>query len=458
MSASPLAFDSPRAQRWFVVGLLLLFAGLSVQYSLKVLTPRKDGYTNSAILRWAPQLQALEAGEDIHRAYNYPNPPIMALLLWPVSELAQLSPLAAALAWFYLKVGLALLAMRWAFRLVETPEAPFPAWAKALAVLLSLRPILGDLSHGNVNIFILFLVVGSLHAFKNGRDFLAGLLLALAIACKVTPALFVGYFLWKGAWRVLAGCAAGLFLFFLGVPALVLGWENNLRDLTSWLKVMVLPYLVGGVVTPEHNNQSLPGLVFRLLTHSPSFSTYVNDVYTPTNYHNFAAIGMGAAKWLVKGFMAAFVLLVVWTCRAPIRAAGKTDSEARRGWRLGAEFGLVLLGMLLFSERTWKHHCVTLLVPVAVLFYGLGALKLEGRCRGWLVGCLVAATLLMASTSTGLLPDDWAKLAQVYGAYVWMFIVLIAGLAVLLRDQRANVAAAGQAPEVGPTLPAARAA
>src|SRR5262249_30279210 len=148
--------------------------------------------------------------EDIYQRYAYPNPPIMALILRP---LTWLSPLVCSLCWFYLKLGLTAIAVYWVFQLVEDAERPFPAWAKALTILLSLRPILGDLSHGNVNLFILFLVVAALYAFHRGRDFWAGSILALAIACKITPALFIPYFLWKRAWRTLAGCLAGLVLF-----------------------------------------------------------------------------------------------------------------------------------------------------------------------------------------------------------------------------------------------------
>src|SRR5262245_31591427 len=251
--------DRSLAHRLFVLALLLVFAAVSVQYSVKVLTPRKDGLTQSAILRWSKQIQAMEGGENIYATSNYPNPPIMPQMLWPLSELATVSPLAGALTWFYLKVGMALVCMVWTFRLVESPGRPFPAWAKALTVVLAIRPILGDLSHGNVNIFILFLVMAALYAFSRGKDLASGLLLALAIACKVTPALFVVYFLWKRAWRVLAGCGLGLALFFFVIPAAVLGWDQNKDLLASWVDQMVTPYLVGGVITSEHPNQSLPG-------------------------------------------------------------------------------------------------------------------------------------------------------------------------------------------------------
>ncbi len=420
-------------QRGFVVGLLVLLGALSFQYSLKALANR------SAILRWREQLHHL-ADEDIYQRYTYPNPPIMALLLNP---LAQLPPLVGSLAWFYLKVGMTLLALHWILRLVEVPGRPFPAWAKALTLLLGLRPIMGDLSHGNVNLFILFLVVAALYAFHRGRDVTAGIVLALSIACKVTPALFVPYFLWKRAWRTLAGCAVGLVLFLVLVPGLFLGSQRNLQLFGSWLERMVVPYVVAGTVTSEHPNQSLPGLAFRLGTHSPSFADEHGE---PLAYHNLANLDPHWVGWFLKGSMLLFAGVVVWSCRTP--------RSLRQGWRLAAEFSLVVLGMLLFSERTWKHHCVTLLLPFAVLSYYLAACPASRLLRGYLITSLAAVVLLMASTSTSLLEplDGAAKLAQVYGAYVWAYLILVAALVVLLRGAQDRQLAADPAAEGVPAV------
>src|SRR5262249_42652988 len=91
-------------RHWFVLRLCLFFAAVSVQYSLKAM---KGG---SAFVRWQAQLQHLDEGDDIIKTYQYPNPPIMALLLKP---LADLPPVTGALIWFYLKVGMTLLAFVW---------------------------------------------------------------------------------------------------------------------------------------------------------------------------------------------------------------------------------------------------------------------------------------------------------------------------------------------------------
>src|SRR3954470_1795198 len=169
----------PNAQRWFLAGLLGLFAVVSVQYTLKVLTPRNGETTRSAIVRWREQLLQLDAGENIYARYTYPNPPVMALMLRP---LAALPPLAGALLWYYLKVVLALATFAMVFRLARDQGVTYPPWAKALTVLLSLRPVLGDLMHGNVNLLILFLVIAGLAAYRRGWDVAAGIVLALAVA------------------------------------------------------------------------------------------------------------------------------------------------------------------------------------------------------------------------------------------------------------------------------------
>lgn len=413
---------SPSRQRWFLFGLCLLCMAFSIQYGLKA---RGSGAhpNRSAILRWREPLRHV-IDEDIYERYAYPNPPIMALILRP---LVKLSPLACSLCWFYLKLGMTVFAVRWVFRLVEDPDRPFPPWAQALTIVLSLRPILGDLSHGNVNLFILFLVIGALYAFRLRHDGLAGLTLALAIACKVTPALFVPYFVWKRAWKTLAGCLAGLVLFLVVVPGAFLGNARNLQLLNSWTAQMVTPYVLKATVTSEHPNQSLPGLVFRLGTHSPSF---LDEKGEPLRYDNLMALPLQHAAWIIKACMVLFAALIVWACRTPI--------SNRQGWRLAAEYSLIILGMLLFSERTWKHHCVTFLLPFAVLSYYLAVCRPGALLRGYVIGSLVIVLLLMTSTSTNGVwdvLDETAKQAQVYGAYVWAYFVLLASLVVVLHQR-----------------------
>jgi alpha-1,2-mannosyltransferase len=193
--------------------------------------------------------------------------------------------------------------------------------------------------------------------------------------------------------------------------------------LRSWTDQMIVPFMRDGVVSSEHPNQSLPGVAHRLLTHSPSFSIYPDGQYTPSEYHNVADIGRNGARWLLRGAQGAFMLAMVLLCRTP--------RSERGGWRLAAEFALILVGMLVFSERTWKHHAVTLALPFAVFTYALTTLPLSRAARVAAFTALAVAMTLMLSAS-GLLSTRAADLAQVYGVYLWAFLMLLGMIVALL--------------------------
>ncbi|MFO0865392.1 MAG: glycosyltransferase family 87 protein [Gemmataceae bacterium] len=413
---------------WVLAGLGLFCLAFFFLYGAKIGSTRN---VRSAFQRWHPMLRELDDGVDIWEKHLYPNPPIMALILKP---LAELSPRQGAQVWFALKTAMLLISAAWIFRMLDRPEHPFPGWAQAIVVYVSLKPIEGDLVHGNVNLFILFLVAGGLVAFQRGRDWLAGATLGLATACKVTPALFLPYFIWKRQWKTATAMAASTLLFLFPIPAMQLGWDRNLQGLESWCKIMVLPYAIDGEITSEHQNQSLPGFLERMLTEAPSFTSHVGGGrYEPTEYHNLANLPAKVIPWLTKLAMLAFGLLAAWRFSAP-----RTDRDDIR-WAM--EFGIVLVGMLIFSERTWKHHCVTLMLPLAVILHQAVQAAPRYATRRCLAVSLTTATILMLSTSSGIFPgqDRFAKLAEVYGAYLWMFALLAGTQFALLRKDRAEV-------------------
>jgi len=498
------AADPRRLRLAFFALLAVIVVLMSVKYAAKITKPGDSGQqSRSAFLRWREMINGVFRGENIYVGVNeYPNPPIMAVLLRPF---AALPPVVGALAWFYAKVLLAVLAAVWVFRLVAppttwasggreppeysdteypntersntspepgsrtpgtspvdiglasassplgglTPPARRGGWrldfAKAAAIVLCLPPLLGDLSHNNVNIFILFLVVGCLEAFRRRLDTLAGLTLALAIACKVTPLLFVAYFAWKRCWRVLGATLVGLALWLAVVPGLTFGWDRTRDLMAGWYALMVERPLLKGEITTEHPNQAVTGFVYRLFTHSPSYIVYPDNIPTPAEYHNLTDIGRPAAWVIVKALTAAFALAVVALCRWPVRR----PTDARQGWAFAAECGFICLGMLLFSERTWKHHAVVLLLPLAVLTYAVAVVELPRRVRKFVFGTLVASFLLTAGP--GLLAGRAADLAMVYGTHTLAFALQTVAVGLLLACRSGGVGGISE-PVRGPNL------
>lgn len=385
MLGERIAPERARRIAWTAWALALLVAGWA--HAAKVSEER------SAFIRWRHQVQEFWQGKNIWDAYVYPNPPILPILLSP---LMALPPIVGALAWFALKAAMATVAVLWALRMARERDERLPIWAAALIVGLSLRPILSDLQHGNVNLFILFLVVGALMAWRAGWDVFAGTVLGLAIACKVTPALFIPYFIVKRSWRVVAGALLGAFVFLLVVPSALIGTRFNGLCLASWWHRFVAPFVTGGLINTEEVNQSLVGTLARIFDGLPLLADH--------------------ALLIVKAASLAVVALLLWLCHAPV--------SRRDDPRLLGEFALVALAMLLVSERSWKHHFVTLVLPYAYLVARLVA----RRSPAWIAAALALSALLMAATSTEIggwfAAGEGHEIALHWGAFTWAALLL----------------------------------
>jgi hypothetical protein len=163
------------------------------------------------------------------------------------------------MTWFALKV---LMAARIVLRGVSAGRGSaesFVPWARRLAALLCLKPVLDDLTHGNVNLFILALVVGCMVAYRARQDGAAGFVASIgnrmqgharvtSFPISLTNELGVSFS------ARLPECFCSLPGF---VPAARLGMDHNLKQLKSWYSVMVHPFVIEGKVTAEHINRSI---------------------------------------------------------------------------------------------------------------------------------------------------------------------------------------------------------
>ena len=376
----------------------------------------KAADSRSAFVRWHHQVPEIGAGVDIWHEFYFPYPPIMALTLYP---LMLLPAMVSALIWYGLKVGMVAWSTVTLGRMVRGRARQLPAWAVGLVLLLSLRPILSDLQHGNINILILFLVTLGLQLWTRGKDGAAGLTFALAIAYKVTPALFLPYFLYKRSWKTCATMMAGLLLFLLVVPSALMGPAANWRGLMSWRANIISPFVEGETIASvQEVNQSFPGVATRLLTTPRLDGEHGNNNVERTL--NFVSWEPETVAWIAKGSGLGFVALLAVFCRTK---AGRRDDP-----RLLGEFALVVLTMLFVSERSWKHHFVTLLLPYVYLTYRVSSGEFARRVRWTIAASLAVSALLMASTSSEigefLGGEDGHEVALYYGMFFWSALVL----------------------------------
>ncbi len=314
----------------------------------------KAADNRSAFVRWRPQVLKFWEGVNIYDKYYFPNPPILPITLGP---LMVLPPVSGAMVWFAIKVALTSMSLVLCLQIVKPRDRPFPPFFQSAVLVMSLRPILGDLHHGNINLLILFLIVAMFHAWRHGYDALGGLLLGLAISYKVTPALFIFYFAYKRSWRMVGFTFVGLALFLLALPSLIVGPEFNLQCLQMWWHRMLTPFLVEGSTSPQEINQSLMGVLTRLFTEiTPGTNRY--DLHLDVNLVSWPP---NLVSYLIKALAVGLVGLLAFFCRTRI--------SDRRDPRLLGEVALVVLTMLFVSERSWKHHFVTLLLPYTYLVW-----------------------------------------------------------------------------------------
>jgi hypothetical protein len=466
-----------------LVGLVLLVP--SVQFIYKIQETeysavRQREKHRSAVGRWLPDALALQKGDDPYsEGHWFPNPPLVLMALVPF---AHLPIVVTAVLWSILKIA-ALVGGCWlvvaATRredVVESqgvplaagppvrasgssaladklPVAPGAARAAPLGVLLlaalfSARPIMGDITHGNINSFVFFEIALAWYLFVNRREGWAGVVLGLAVVTKVTPALLLVYFVYKRAWRVAAGAGLGLVLFALLIPSIFLGFGRNNELLANWHEQMVRPYVSEGFVTVEPVNQSLPGMMMKWFS-SPhlvrgtwidvweeagagqldadaperkqldnlvalkeklqkrqavvqwadrlagALPTEVGDVSLARRSGQpfMARLERPGQRWFIRGAGLLLVLVLAWACRGPI--------GSRRDPRLLLELSLVLVAMLLLSERTWKHHLVTLPIVYLATWHVLACVDWSARFRTvFVVGLAVQFVLLVLAKGT----------------------------------------------------------
>ena len=120
---------------------------------------------------------------------------------------------------------------------------------------------------------------------------------------------------------------------------------------------MISPFLAKGEGSPQEVNQSMVGVLTRLLTDT-KLGTGRYDVHMDVNLVSWPRPMVGL---LLKALSFGLVGLLALFCR--------TRTERRDDPRLLGEFALIVLTMLFISERSWKHHYVTLLLPYTYLTY-----------------------------------------------------------------------------------------
>lgn len=323
------------------------------------------------------RLPALARGD--HLPFTYP--PIAAVLF---TVFAVLPLWAAAVLLTVMSVGCLALTMWILMGETWSGVGSSRVWTLLgiMAVGLWFGPVQETLTYGQVNIILMALVVVA--ATRGRGRWWGGALVGIAIAIKLTPAVFLLWFLLRRDWRGMAGAIVS-FLVLTGLGHLLMPADSTLY----WTTTLVDTGRIGGAAYAS--NQSISGVLHRLGLDS-------------------------TLLWFVIALAAG--LLVAWV--------------AWRLLRLGRDLAAALVvsfAALLCSPVSWGHHWVWGLALVVMLFtWGLG----EQR-RGLWWWLAVSGTFVFMARMHWWFPNtnqqelEWSLLQQILGASypIWSCVALV---------------------------------
>lgn len=264
-----------------------------------------------------------------------------------------------------------------------------PAWLRrtwlAAAIVapavIYFEPIRSNFDFGQINVVLMTLVIADCVPRKTPWP--RGMLLGLAIALKLTPAVFLLYFVLRRDTRALLVSAASAAAATLAGVAFA--WRDSFE---YWTETVRNTDRIGTATL--NTNQNIAGALARL------------------------GLGEGVrfVLWTVACF--AVLALTVWAVRRVLKA-----EQPVLALICVAMFGLVV------SPVSWSHHWVWVLP--AVLVTGIVAYRQRHVALGVVA---VAGVALMIWTPIPLMPEHqetaaslWRQLAG--GSYVWWAIAVI---------------------------------
>lgn len=357
--------------------------------------------------------------------------PLFALLMVPLSILPQH---VAAAIWYLANLTSLFFLIAIALYLNENSTQPISSWLKAklnmtnvdktlkvtfvLVLIFSARFWLNSIEHGQINLQLWALVLIAIYFQNKGLVVIGSALLSLAIVTKILPALFLFYFLIRKQYGFVL--LSVLFsLFFLTVPAGILGWQNNIDLITAWYNKALSPGLTQGAIGVGDSNQSLPAMLIRFLSCTPA-----NEETGATV--NFLSLPPQAIGLLTK--LSSLLLLAIITVALLFRKQRTTLQE-------NLVLSIVFLSAALMPALAWKAYYVASIMGYTTVVYYLVKMR-NGKLYRSIGTLIVLSFILHTLTSDGIWGWRTAHILQSYSCVTFSMLSLYAALILILLKQR----------------------
>jgi hypothetical protein len=346
--------------------------------------------------------------------YCYPYMPVAAMYFSPLALFDRSTAIGLRYA---AAIGSLWLTFRWLSQMAEPARREAPRthfWISLVSIVLVFQFLLYDLDDGGPHSILLGIIIGGVYAIWRNWKKTGAALLGLAAAVKITPAIFIPFFLWKREWR-LAGYTAVALLVWTIMPAIWMGPTSWWTHQQEW--AVVAAGSAFGRTTPiaESNtnnirNSGLQHALMRYLTTYPADHPLRRE---DPGYVSLLDLPSSVARAVTTVAIVGLFAVFGWHTRIRYRIAGSPLWV----WETS---GLVLL-MLLTSPLTWMQH-LTWLIPALYLI----AWQL---LRQPAIGAAVRAALLLFVILTVVLTYavlGKAGFAMVLGYRPYMIAMLIA--------------------------------
>lgn len=269
---------------------------------------------------------------------SYIYPPTFAFLLIPLSYFSY----ETASLLFFLLNFFCLLASFYLMRsLLPIGNYTYIMFA---SLLFSFRFLENHANNNQVAFILLFLILFSVHT-KN--PILSGLFLSLATIIKLTPLIFIFYFLYEKKWRVVFYFGISL-LFWALLPCLT-DFTYGMGNWKNWYEMVLMSALKNPIFRAWKNNQSL------IATLAKYFLEGADPINQTVFRMPFVTLSVSAVK-LIFNFLVLMILFpLVYRYRKGIDSAQHLSA-------------LFILSVL-FSGISWIHTFSFFVFPLGYLYY-----------------------------------------------------------------------------------------
>ena len=379
--------------------------------------------TGQAALLYDPQFlesQAVyanerEPGGDPLLELEFKYAPGLAILLAP---LGALPPRAATVIWCAWNAALVALLFLVSWRWCAAGRS---AWWMLAPIVVLLRPALDNVNLGQVNPSAIVPATVGLWWLARRRALASGAAVGFGVAVKFMPGLLALWFVAKRRWKALAASALTIVVLWAALPALGLGPSRTVELNQAWLDARAHHFTSADA--EQMPGYSVKSFVYRVLGTTPY----------PSRRHETVTVGAGV---LSPGALSALTLVldglllavVLWICRGPLREADDPHGAL--------EAAMLLAALPLVSPEARFPHFLFLALPLTALTYAFVRDRGSSLARRTALLLGLAGALLVNATSERLLGARLGLLAEVYCVPGWGALLLLAALALLVREDR----------------------